>query len=78
MNMEIARGQEQSKAIQERDRAELRELLQHIVRSQEDMRMLLRMQPSRDSHPVEQIMESLQTVSQLTCLLRTCSLTRDV
>ncbi|KAF8964650.1 ras guanine nucleotide exchange factor domain-containing protein [Flammula alnicola] len=61
VNMEMTRGQLESKAIQERDKAEIRDLLQVIVKSNEDMKALLTMQPSRDSRPVEEMMESLQT-----------------
>lgn len=61
INMEMSRGQLESKAIQARDKAEIRDLLQHIVQSTEDMRTLLNMS-SRDSRPVEVMMESLQTV----------------
>lgn len=62
MGMQMTRHQLESKAIQERDKAEIREVLQIIVRSQDDMRTLLNMQSSRDSRPVEEMMESLQTV----------------
>ncbi|KAF8168726.1 kinase-like domain-containing protein [Pholiota molesta] len=60
INMEMSRGQLETKAIQARDKAEIRDLLQHIVRSTEDMRTLMTMS-SRDSRPVEVMMESLQT-----------------
>ena len=46
-----------------RDKAEIRELLHYIVQSTEDMKALINMQNSRDSRPVEVMMESLQTVS---------------
>ena len=49
----------ESQAIQERDKEEIREVLQMIVKSTDDMRVLLNMPSSR---PVEEIMESLQTV----------------
>jgi len=68
MGMEMTRRQLESKAIQARDKAEIREVLQIIVKSQDDMRTLLSMQSSRDSRPVEEMMESLQTVSIL-CFL---------
>ncbi|KAJ3507608.1 hypothetical protein NLJ89_g6206 [Agrocybe chaxingu] len=58
LGMEMNRGQLQSKAIQARDNAEIREVLQIIVRSQDDMKALL---SSDDSRPVEEMMESLQT-----------------
>ncbi|KAF8163016.1 ras guanine nucleotide exchange factor domain-containing protein [Crassisporium funariophilum] len=61
INMEMSRSNLESKAIQERDKAEIREVLQVIVRSTDDMRALLNMQSSRDSRPVEEMMESLQT-----------------
>jgi len=57
--MELARGHMELQAIQERDKEEIREVLQTIVKSTDDMRALLNMQSSR---PVEEIMESLQTV----------------
>ena len=65
MGMEMTKHQLESKAIQERDKAEIREVLQIIVNNQDDMRTLLNMQSSRDSQPVEEMMESLQTVSIL-------------
>ena len=61
--MEMTRGQLESKATQMRDKAEIRELLHYIVQSTEDMKALINMQNSRDSRPVEVMMESLQTVS---------------
>lgn len=66
MSMEIARGQIQSKAIQDRDEAEFRELSQRIDRIGDDIKILLKMQPFRESHPVEEPMESLQIVSKST------------
>jgi len=57
--MELARGHMESQAIQELDKEEIREVLQTIVESTDDMRVLMNMQSSR---PVEEIMESLQTV----------------
>lgn len=62
INMEMTRGQLESKATQLRDKAEIRELLHYIVQSTEDMKALINMQNSRDSRPVEVMMESLQTV----------------
>ncbi|KDR73425.1 hypothetical protein GALMADRAFT_124495 [Galerina marginata CBS 339.88] len=61
MNMEMTRGHLESKAINERDKAEIREVLHIIVKSTDDMKALLSMQSSVDSRPVEQMMESLQT-----------------
>ncbi|KAF8892698.1 ras guanine nucleotide exchange factor domain-containing protein [Infundibulicybe gibba] len=61
INMELARGHLESKAIQERDKAEIRELLQGILKSNEDMKALLNM---KSSQPVEDVMESLQTELQ--------------
>lgn len=58
----MTRGQLESKATQLRDKAEIRELLHYIVQSTEDMKALINMQNSRDSRPVEVMMESLQTV----------------
>jgi len=60
--MELARGHMESQAIQERDKEEIREVLQTIVKSTDDMKVLLNMQSSR---PVEEIMESLQTVRSI-------------
>jgi len=65
MGMEMTRHHLESKATQERDKTEIREVLQIIVKSQDDMRTLLDMQSSRDSRPVEEIMQSLQTVGIL-------------
>jgi len=66
--MEIGRGIYESKAIQERDNAEIRELLQVILRSQDDMKALLNMDHrDAESRPVEEMMGILQTVS--VCLL---------
>lgn len=59
MGMGLARNQLETRAIRERDQEEIRELLQKIVSSNDDMKALLSMQSSR---PVEEIMESLQTV----------------
>jgi len=61
MKMEMGRGYIESKAIQERDNAEIREVLQIIVKSTDDMKALLNMEHSRDSRPVEEMMEILQT-----------------
>ena len=63
--MELAHGHMESQAIQEREKEEIREVLQTIVESTDDMRVLLNMQSSR---PVGEIMKSLQTVR--TILLR--------
>ncbi|RDB23999.1 Serine/threonine-protein kinase STY17 [Hypsizygus marmoreus] len=57
INMELTRGHQETRAIQERDKAEMREVLQDIVQSTQDMKALLSMQSSQ---PVEEIMESLQ------------------
>ncbi|KAF5386738.1 hypothetical protein D9615_001785 [Tricholomella constricta] len=57
-NLELTRGHQESKAVQERDKAELRKVLERIVQSTQDMRSLLSMQSSQ---PVEEMMESLQT-----------------
>ena len=56
--MELARGLMESQAIQERDKEEVRELLQAIIKSADDMRVL-NMQSSR---PIKEVMESMQTV----------------
>lgn len=58
--MELTRGQLETRAIHERDKAEIRELLENIIHSNEDMRTLLSM---NSPQPVEDVMESLQTVS---------------
>ncbi|KAF8061461.1 hypothetical protein FPV67DRAFT_1509075 [Lyophyllum atratum] len=58
INLELTRGHQESKAIQERDKIEMREVLEKIIQSNQDMKALLSMQSSR---PVEEIMESLQT-----------------
>ncbi|KAH6918894.1 hypothetical protein BKA70DRAFT_1089732 [Coprinopsis sp. MPI-PUGE-AT-0042] len=54
----LRRDIHENQAIQERDRAEIRELLQSIVHSTADMRTLVDM---NSDHPVEAVMESLQT-----------------
>lgn len=59
INMELTRGHQESRAVQERDKAEIRDVLQKIVKSTDDMRALLNMQSSQ---PIDEIMESLQTV----------------
>lgn len=69
MNMEMTRGQIESRAIQERDKAELREVLQGIVKSTDDMKALLSMQTSNDSRPIEEMMETLQTVKIILCFV---------
>ncbi|KAG5645836.1 hypothetical protein DXG03_005177 [Asterophora parasitica] len=58
INLQLTRSHVESKAIQDRDRAEMRDVLEKIVQSTQDMKALLSMQSSR---PVEEIMESLQT-----------------
>jgi len=73
MGMEMTKHQLESKATQARDKAEIREVLQIIVKSQDDMRTLLNMQSSLDSRPVEEVMESLQTVGILRFLTYPCS-----
>ncbi|KAF8906062.1 hypothetical protein CPB84DRAFT_1844704 [Gymnopilus junonius] len=59
--MELSRGQLESRATHDRDKAEMRELLRMIVKNTDNMKDLLNMQSSRDSNPVEEMMESLQT-----------------
>lgn len=61
--MELSRGQLESRAMQDRDKEEMRELLQMIVRNTDNMKALVGMQSSYGSNPVEEMMESLQTVS---------------
>lgn len=65
--MGLARNQVESAAIRARDQAEIRDLLQKIVSNNDDMKALLSMQSSR---PVEEIMESLQTVHFISCYPR--------
>ncbi|TFK42874.1 ras guanine nucleotide exchange factor domain-containing protein [Crucibulum laeve] len=60
MHMELARNQIGSRATQERDKEEIRDLLQKIVKSTEDMKTLVNMSSS-ESRPLEEIMEGLQT-----------------
>ena len=50
------------KAMQIRDNFEIREVLQTIIKSQEDMKTLLNM---HSTLAVEEMMESLQTVRSL-------------
>ncbi|KAK0483397.1 kinase-like domain-containing protein [Armillaria novae-zelandiae] len=56
LGLHLARGQLETRAIQERDRAEIRELLERIVNSIEDMRALTEAHPSE----IEGVMVSLQ------------------
>ncbi|KAK0459498.1 uncharacterized protein EV420DRAFT_1763213 [Desarmillaria tabescens] len=55
LNLQLARGQSETRAIQERDKAEIRELLERIVNSNDDMKALT-------EHPdmIEDVMVSLQ------------------
>jgi len=62
MNMEITKGQLESQAMQQRDKAEIRELLRVLIESTQSMKDLLNLKSSANSHPVEAIMGSLQTV----------------
>jgi son of sevenless-like protein len=57
LNMEQTRSHMETRAIQERDKAELRDLLEYIVQSHDDMIKLMQ-------HPqqVENVMETLQNV----------------
>ncbi|KAK0240369.1 kinase-like domain-containing protein [Armillaria nabsnona] len=57
LGLHLARGQSETRAIQERDKAEIRELLERIVNSIEDMKALT------EAHPpemIEDVMVSLQ------------------
>jgi len=51
-----------AKLVQERDRQEIRDLLLSIL-SNQDTKNLIRETDSRDIRPVDEIMESIQTVS---------------
>lgn len=69
MNVELSRDQLATRQHQERDKAELRDLLGNIIRNNDDMKTLLDMYSSPESpHPVVQVMESLQMVRL--CTLR--------
>ncbi|KAF8921531.1 kinase-like domain-containing protein [Mucidula mucida] len=57
LNLELSRVQLEARATQERDRAEFRELLQKIVRSTDDMKVLL---SAQSTAVLEDVMESLQ------------------
>jgi son of sevenless len=57
-SLALRKGLYESQASSERDRAEIRELLQSIVHSNTDMMALVNM---TSDHPVEAVMESLQT-----------------
>ena len=63
--MKMPKPQLEPEATQERDKAEIREILRIIIQSHDDMRNLMNMQSPHDSCPVEEIMESLQTVGTL-------------
>lgn len=64
VSLELSHGQHLSRAMQERDKIEMRELLQKIVKDTDNMKALLDMQATHHgSDPVEEVMESLQTVS---------------
>ncbi|KAK0503022.1 kinase-like domain-containing protein [Armillaria luteobubalina] len=56
LGLHLARGQSETRAIQERDKAEIRELLERIVNSIEDMKALTEAHPSE----IEDVMVSLQ------------------
>ncbi|KAK0228319.1 ras guanine nucleotide exchange factor domain-containing protein [Armillaria fumosa] len=56
LGLHLARGQLETRAIQERDKAEIRELLERIVNSIEDMKALTEAHPSE----IEDVMVSLQ------------------
>ncbi|KAG6833190.1 hypothetical protein H0H87_010252 [Tephrocybe sp. NHM501043] len=57
LGLELTRGQEESKAIRERDTAEIRDVLEKIIEDTMDMKALL-----QSSHSVEDVMVCLQTV----------------
>lgn len=57
LGLHLARGQLETRAIQERDKAEIRELLERIVNSIEDMKALTEAHPS---DMIEDVMVSLQ------------------
>ncbi|PPQ72493.1 hypothetical protein CVT24_003256 [Panaeolus cyanescens] len=61
ISLEMTHGNVESQLVKERDQSELRELLQSIVSSTEEMKALMNMKPASNSHPVEEMMESLQT-----------------
>lgn len=55
----------ESQLVKARDQNELKELLQSIISNHEEMKALLNMKPASNSQhpgPVEEVMESLQTV----------------
>ena len=60
LNLEIVRFQQEAKAIQERDRAEMRELLEKILLSNDDRRMLVN---AEEPEVLHEVMQVLQTVS---------------
>ncbi|KAK0210526.1 kinase-like domain-containing protein [Desarmillaria ectypa] len=57
LGLQLARGQLETRAIQERDKAEIRELLERIVNSNDDMKALIEVHPSE---MIEDVMVSLQ------------------
>lgn len=61
LNLELTRGHLETRAVQDRDKAEIRELLLDIIQSNEDMKTLFNMHASQP-FAVEDVMESLQTV----------------
>lgn len=60
MNMELTKGQRDQKLIQERDRAEMRELLQNIANSVEELKAIQQM----PSPATLEIMQSIEEVSR--------------
>jgi son of sevenless-like protein len=59
--MDFSKGQRELVAIQERDHAELREILQTIIKDVDDLRTIMNMK----SPEVQGIMESIQEVGQV-------------
>jgi hypothetical protein len=67
VGMEMSKRQERQ-ATQECNKAEIREILQLIIQSQDEMRNLLSMPFSHDWCPAEEVMERLQTVGFISFL----------
>ncbi|PPQ89078.1 hypothetical protein CVT25_006450 [Psilocybe cyanescens] len=67
INLELTQSVVEAKSIQDREHSEIRNVLQTIVKSSDDMKALLSMQSSPGSRPVEDMMERLQTVSSCSC-----------
>ncbi|KAF9036774.1 ras guanine nucleotide exchange factor domain-containing protein [Panaeolus papilionaceus] len=65
VSLEMTHSNVESHLVKARDQNEIKELLQSIISNNEEMKALLNMKPASNSQhprPVEEVMESLQTV----------------